>query len=132
MWTGLRKPFLVIPGILLGFAGLGTFLVNNLTIIYISVALLGICELIFMPVIFTICMELPGTTPRVAAFTIAAMLAVGNVCAFTGPLIVGFLTDITGSYLPGLVVCSVLSWSLLIGGFLLPETGPRAKQPINA
>ncbi len=132
MWTGLRKPFLVIPGILLGFAGLGTFLVNNLIIIYISVALLGICELIFMPVIFTICMELPGTTPRVAALTIAATLAIGNVCGFTGPLIVGFLTDITGSYLPGLVVCSVLSWSLLIGGLLLPETGPRAKQPINA
>lgn len=126
--TGLRKPFLIIPGILLGFAALGTFLVNNLSIIYISIALFGICELIFMPVIFTMCMELPGTTPRVAALTIAAMLAIGNVLGFTGPLIVGFLADITGSFLPGLVVCSILSWSLLIGGLFLPETGPRAKQ----
>ena len=66
--------------------------------------------------------------PQVAALIIAAMLAIGNVLGFTGPLIVGFLTDITGSYLPGLVVCSVLSWSLLIGGLLLPDTGPRAKQ----
>ena len=132
MRTGLRKPFLVIPGILLGFAALATFLVNNLVVIYISIALFGICQLISMPVIFTICMELPGTTPQVAALTIAAMLAIGNVLGFTGPLIVGFLTDMTGSYLPGLVVCSVLSWSLLIGGLLLPETGPRAKQPTNA
>jgi len=129
MRTGLRKPFLLIPGILLGFAALGTFLVNNLSIIYVSIALFGICELIFMPVIFTVCMELPGTTPQVAALIIAAMLAIGNVLGFTGPLIVGFLTDITSSYLPGLVVCSVLSWSLLIGGLLLPETGPRAKRP---
>jgi len=129
MRTGLRKPFLIIPGILLGFAALGTFLVNNLSIIYVSIALFGICELIFMPVIFTVCMELPGSTPSVAALVIAAMLAIGNVLGFTGPLIVGFLTDITGSYLPGLVVASVLSWSLFIGGLLLPETGPRAKRP---
>jgi cyanate permease len=129
MWAGLRKPFLIIPGILLGFAGLGTFLVDNLTIIYISITLLGICNLMFLPILFTICMELPVTTPRVAALTIAAMLAVGNISGFIGPLIVGFLTDITNSYLPGLVVCSVLSWSVPIGGFLLPETGPRVKQP---
>jgi cyanate permease len=42
MQTGLRKPFLVIPGLLLGFTAMGTFLFNNLTIIYISIALFGI------------------------------------------------------------------------------------------
>ena len=128
MRTGLRKPFLVIPGFLIGFAGLGTFLVNNLAIIYISVALFGICNFIFQPLIFTLAMELPGMSPREASVVIAAALALGNFAGFMGPLIVGFLTEISGSYLPGLVVCSILSWSLLIGGLLLPETGPGAKR----
>lgn len=128
MWTGLRKPFLIIPGILLGPAALGTFLVNDLTIIYISVALFGICSLIFLPAIFTLAMELPGMSPQVAPVVIAAALAMGNFVAATGPLMVGFLTDISGSYLPGLIVCSVLSLTLFIGGLLLPETGPKAKR----
>ena len=129
MWTGLRKPFLVIPGFLIGLAGLGMFLVNEPMIIYTSVALFGICVWIFRPAMFTMCMELPGMTPQVVVVVIAAAVTLGNIAGFAGPLIVGFLTDISGSYLPGLAVCSVLSWSLLLGGLLLPETGPRAKRP---
>jgi len=125
-WTGLRKPLLVIPGILIGFATMSTFLFNNLIIIYLSVIFLGLCGLIFMPSVFTIAMELSGS-PREAAIVISAALALGNVAGSTGPFIVGFLTDVTGSYLPGFLLCSILSWSLLVGGLLLPETGPRAR-----
>lgn len=129
MRTGLRKPFLVIPGLLLGFAGLGTFLVNNLAVIYISIALFGICDFIFQPIVFTLAMELPGISPREASIVIAAAMGLGNLAGFTGPLIVGYLAEMSGSYLPGLVICSILSWSLLVGGLLLPETGPGAKRP---
>lgn len=128
MRTGLRKPFLIIPGVIIGFAALGTFIINNPVVNYISVAVFGICDYMFVPVVFTISMELPDTTPTVAALVIAAMLAIGNVFGFTGPMIVGFLTDLTGSYLPGLLTCSVLGFSLLVGGLLLPETGPRGKK----
>jgi len=75
-------------------------------------------------------MELPRMSPQAAAVMFATALAVGNLAGFTGPLIVGFLADISGSYLPGLIVCSVLSWSLFVGGILLPETGPNSKQVI--
>ena len=73
---------------------------------------------------FTVAMELPDTNPRIAAVAIAVALTIGNFAGFFGPLIVGLLADISGSYLPGLVTSSILSWSLLIGGLLLPETGP--------
>ncbi|MBA7704390.1 putative L-galactonate transporter [subsurface metagenome] len=127
MRTGLRKPFLIIPGILISFAALGTFLVDNAAVNYISIALFGVCDYMFVPVLFTICMELPNTTPSIASLVIAAMLAIGNVCGFTGPMIVGFLADSTGSYLPGMLVCSLLGLSLFVGGLFLPETGPNAK-----
>ena len=42
-------------------------------------------------------------------------------------LLVGYLADMTGSYLPGFIACAVFSLSLLIAGALLPETGPKAK-----
>jgi cyanate permease len=128
MWVGLRRPFLLIPGLLIGFAGLGSFLFNQPIVIYASVIIFGICIWIFRPSILTLCMELPGMSPSVAAVIIAAALAIGNLVGFTGPLIVGFLFDIYGSYLPGLIVCSILSFSLFICGLLLPETGPKAKQ----
>jgi cyanate permease len=127
MRTGLRKPFLIIPGLLLGIAALGTFITNNLVVIYISVALFGICDLIYMPSLITLAMELPGLSPHTAAVVIAMGMAIGNLSGFAGPLLVGWLTDMTGSYLPGFIICSLLSFSLFIGALLLPETGPAAK-----
>jgi cyanate permease len=124
---GLRKPFLVVPGVLIGFAALGTFLVNNLAVIYISIAVFGFCVVVFQPVLITLTMELPGMTPQRAAIVIAMTWAIGNFAGFFGPMIVGFLADATDSYLPGLITCSVLSLSLLAAGLLLPETGPRRK-----
>ncbi len=73
-------------------------------------------------------MELPGVTPRTGAIVLALALGVGNVGGFAGPLIVGYLADLTGSYMPGLIICCALSLSLFAGGVLLPETGPRGKQ----
>ena len=67
-------------------------------------------------------------SPQATAVVIATAMAISNFAGFAGPLIVGFLTDLFGSYLPGLVVCSLLSWSLFVGGLLLPETGPKAKR----
>ncbi len=128
MRIGLRRPFLVVSGLLTGLAALGCFMFNNLVIILISVLLFGVFSSLALPSIFTIPMELPDVTPRLGTVALALTLAAGNFGAFMGPLIVGYLADWTGSYLPGFVACSVLSFSLFIGGLLLPETGPRAKQ----
>ncbi len=130
MRTGLRKPFLVIPGLLITLAGLGTFLFNAPLVIYISIAVFGICVWIFRPSLITICMELPQMTPQLAAGTIAVAVGIANITGFFGPLIVGSLADLSGSYFPGLMICSLLSSSLLVGGLLLPKTGTRTKQPV--
>jgi cyanate permease len=59
---------------------------------------------------------------------ISAIQCGGNLGNFIGPLIVGYLADITGSYLPGFIICAVISLSLLVAGLLLQETGPKAKK----
>ena len=58
---------------------------------------------------------------------VAMMLVGGNLGNFMSPLIVGYLVDVTGSYLPGFIIFIVLSYVLMIAGILLPETGPRGR-----
>lgn len=128
MWLGRRKPFLIIPGALIGFAGLGTFIINNPLLNISCVILFGICVQIYMPSIFTITMELPGMSARTVALALAVGTAMGDIGGFVGPLLVGYTADATASYIPGFVGCCVLSSSLLVGGLLLPETGPKAKK----
>ncbi len=124
---GLRRPILIGAGLLLGVSALGCILTDNPFIIYPSVVIMGMAGSIYMPSVFTIPGELPGMTPRTGALILSLALGEGNFGGFIGPLIVGYLTDLTGSYLPGFLICCVLSLSLLIGGLLLPETGPKAR-----
>jgi len=131
MQLGLRKPFLLIPGLLMGPVALGCFMFNNTAIILISVALFGIFSSLQTASIFTIPMELPGLTPRTGAIVLAFALGVGCVGGFIGPLIIGYLADLSGSYMPGLLICCALSLSLFIGGMFLPETGPKARRIIT-
>jgi MFS family permease len=94
----------------------------------IALAIYGVFGVIYMPSVLTIPMELPGMTPETGSLMLAFALGAGNLGGFIGPLIVGYLTDLTGSYLPGFFICCVLSLSLFVGGLLLPETGPNAKK----
>jgi nitrate/nitrite transporter NarK len=75
-------------------------------------------------------MELPNMTPRTGGVVLAFCLGIGNFGGFLGPVIVGYLTDLTGSYWPGFLICFAMSFSLLVGGLLLPETGPKARKPV--
>lgn len=127
MRLGRRKPFLIIPGILMGPLALAALMFNNYAAIFISVALFGIFSALQSASILTIPMELPGMTPRTGAMALSLSFGVGNIGGFIGPLMVGYLTDLTGSYLPGFIICAALSATLLVSGLLLPETGPKAR-----
>ncbi len=128
MRLGVRRPLLIISGLFMGISALGCFMVNNTGVIFLSGALFGVFGVVYMPSFLTIPMELPGMRPQTGVLVLALALACGNFGGFMGPLIVGYLTDITGSYIPGFLICCVLSLSLLISGILLPETGPGAKR----
>jgi CP family cyanate transporter-like MFS transporter len=125
---GLRRPILIISGLMLGVTGVASFIVNNPYIIFPAVALYGFFAIVYMPSVLTIPMELPGMTPQQGAIILSLAMAAGNLAGFIEPIAVGYLADYTGSYLPGFLVCCVLSLSLFVGGLLLQETGPGAKK----
>ena len=127
MRFGRRKPFVILSGALVGIAAMSAVLFNNPVIIFISVAMFGIVGNIQNPTLFTIPMELPNMSIRSGMIVIAVMQCGGNLGNFAGPLIVGYIADLTGSYIPGFLISAILSLSLLAAGILLPETGPKGK-----
>lgn len=124
---GLRKPLLTISGMFIGLSAISAVLFNNLYVIYGSVAIFGILGGLQVSSLFTIPMELPNMSVRSGVIVISVMQVGGNLGNFLSPLIVGYLADVTGSYLPGFIMFSVFSLSLLVAGLLLPETGPKAR-----
>ena len=128
MRIGRRKPFIIIPGIFMGMSAMSALLFNNPALIFLTVACFGVFANLQTPTLFTIPMELQNASPRMGVLIINAMQCGGTLGAFVGPLIVGYLADTTGSYLPGFVICAVISLSLLVAGLLLPETGPKARK----
>ena len=128
MLIGRRKPFLIIPGVFMGLSAISALLFNNPALIFLTVACFGVFSNLQTPTLFTIPMELKNTSPRTGVTIVNAMQCGGTLGAFVGPLIVGYLADTTGSYLPGFIICAVISLSLLVVGLLLPETGPKAKK----
>ena len=128
--VGRRKPFLLVPGIVLPFAAIGSFLLFNHPFpIAISAIILGLCFSVFIPAFFTIPMELPGVTLERVAIVTAAALTMGNGATVISPLLIGFLTDALDSYLPGLTIVAVLPLTLVITALAIPETGPKACRP---
>ena len=123
-----RRPFLIVPGILAGFAGFGSFLLAGSPAVYIVMIALGFVCWFYVPVLMTIPMELPGTDPKRVSLIFAAIMAIGSVMIFIAPLVVGASIDLLGSYLPGLAFFSALAWSLAVSGFLLPETGALERE----
>jgi len=79
-------------------------------------------------VLMTIPMELPGTDPNRVSVTFGTILTIGGIMTFLSSLTVGVITDVTGSFLPGFALFSVLAWSLAVAGFLLPETGVAERE----
>ena len=59
-----KRLFFIIPGILVGLGGFGSFLVVDPVIISVCVVLLGIGTWVYQPMLLTLPMELPWMTPK--------------------------------------------------------------------
>ena len=118
-----RRPFLILSGVVGGLAGSATFLLAGSAAIYPALLLLGFGAWFYLPILFTIPMEVPDAVPERVSLVLATIGTLGGFLSFVAPLAVGILTDVLGSYIPGFVIFAVLSWSLVIAGVMLTETG---------
>jgi cyanate permease len=120
--TRKRRPFLIIPGTLAGFAGLTVLVLPDSAALYIAVAILGFVCWFYLPALLTIPMDMYPNDPHRVSLISATLLSIGGIASSVAPPTVGAIADLTGSLVPGLAACAVLGWTLGIAGVLMPPT----------
>ena len=118
-----RRPFMFLSGIMLGVTGFASVMLAEYSFIYVILIIYGAGSWLYTPFHATIPQEMQGTSPEKAAATIACVFAIGGSLSFLAPILIGYLADITGTYLYGFAIVAALSWSLVISTYFLPETG---------
>lgn len=124
---GLRRPLVMMAGSLMPIAAIGLVISPFSSLRVVSAIVLGASFFLYVAPLFTIPMELPGMTPRRVALMMGCVFSLSYVVSFLSPLLVGKLKDLTGSFLPGLLLFALASATLALGGYLLPETGPKRR-----
>ena len=72
----------------------------------IPVAVIGFGMGGLAPLIRSIPVELDGIGPALTATAVGLVFAVGEIGGFLGPVLIGALRDLTGSFAPGLLLCA--------------------------
>ena len=116
-----KRLFFIIPGILVGLGGFGSFLINNIVGIYVSMIFLAIGAWIYQPILLSLPMELAWMTPNKIAIVWGASMTIAGFGMFLSPMIVGISKDILGTFVPGFIICTVPALALIITGILLPK-----------
>jgi len=120
----LRIPTVRLAGCILVPAAMGMFLFKSDISVLVCAVLTGFGMFLWRSPFFTVPQELPGTTPEKAGYMMSIFWAVSYLAATIAVWFVGRLTEITGTFIPGFILVSILAGSLLVGSFLIPETGP--------
>lgn len=116
-----RRPFFIVPGILVALGSFGAFLFADVNAVQVSVILLGIGTWVYQPILLTLPMQLPWMTPRKITVVWGASLSIAGLGMFLSPIVVGAARDISGSFIPGFAIWALLACSLIVTGVFLPR-----------
>lgn len=125
--TGLRLPFLRWPGLFFIISILGMVFFKNPIFIIISAICSGFGLFLGSAAFYTIPQELPGVTVKKASYMMSVFWMVCYIFATLNVWLVGKIAEVSGSLINGFIFSIILSGSIFIGSFLLPETGPARK-----
>jgi len=120
---GLRRPFLWILGLISGPAIMAIALSSNISM-WFAIFLTGFSTAGIVTLVLVIPTELPEIA-RLVASSVGLISSLGNIGPFLFPIAVGYLKDITGSFLPAMVMLAVIAEITLILGLLMRETGRK-------
>ncbi|MFW9800142.1 MAG: CynX/NimT family MFS transporter [Candidatus Thorarchaeota archaeon] len=119
--AGSRKPIVIITlfiqGISMVLAGLtyGPSLLASL-VVY------GVTSGASMPLLLVVLIDLPDVGAENTGVASGVFFSIGAFCGFIGPIIVGYLTDITGSFIPAVTALALIVEAMIVLTVFLKET----------
>ncbi len=125
-WMGQRKPFVLVPGIVLPIAYTLLLQAPSVPVAALILFTIGAFAMGVAPILFTIPMDL-RLAHREVAVGQGLIRTIFPFSAMWGPLFVGLMQEGTGSLFIGLAIVAPLNIILFINGMLLPETGIRGR-----
>jgi len=118
--VGLRKPFIWVTSIVaaaaLYFAGTTTG-----TSLWVSVILYGFLIGSMAPIVLAMPVELVGALYSATAG--GFILVGGYLGAIVAPWLAGYLSTVTGSFVPAVIMCTIMTAIDAVCGLMLKETG---------
>ncbi len=123
--VGLRKPFLLILGLLSGPAiyAVGTMLGSAE---WIFAFIIGFSTIGVLTLVLTIPIELTSSVSLVAS-AVGLISSIGNIGSFLMPTVVGQIRDLTGSFTLAVLLLAVIGEFMLILSLPITETGRKRK-----
>ncbi|MFW9976163.1 MAG: CynX/NimT family MFS transporter [Candidatus Thorarchaeota archaeon] len=119
--AGSRKPIIVIvlliEGICIYVAGISSGL-SLLT----SLIIYGIVSGAHMPLMLVVMMDLPDVGAEYTGIASGLFFSIGAGMGFTGPILVGYLKELTSSFIPALIVLVLIVEAMIGLAIVLRET----------
>jgi MFS family permease len=122
---GLRKPFILLLGLASGPVIYAIGVLHG-PALWIAAFLSGFCIIGVLAVLLAIPVEHPLMANNVGS-AVALITSFGNIGSLVMATLVGYLRDVTGSFLWGIVILAILGESMLIIGLPLTETGRKRR-----
>ncbi len=118
--AGSRKPviiaILLIQGISIIIVGIAVEL-----LLLASLAIYGIFSGAMMPVLLVVLMDLPDIGAEYTGVASGVYFSIGASMGFTGPILVGYLTDLAGSFIPAMILLAIVVEAMIILTWFLKE-----------
>ncbi len=119
---GRTRAALVGCGVLGGVGALGLLTTpETVLLLAVPVVLVGVGMGGLAPLIRSVPVELDGIGPSLTATAVGVIFAIGEVGGFLGPVLIGWLRDLTGSFTPGIVLCAIAAFVAALAGIAMAD-----------
>ncbi len=126
--VGLRKPFILVLGLVTGPIVYAAGTVQGPSV-WLFAFLLGLCSIGVLTLVVAIPVEHRQTAFYVGS-AVGIISSFGNLGSFLMPTVMGFVKDVTGSFLLAVMMLAVFGELMLILGLALTETGTKKRKTI--
>lgn len=122
-----KKPLILV---LLAVTGFGIYLMGTSTgfVLWGSLIVYGFCSGALTPLMMLVLMDMHDVGTELMGAAGGLYFMVGEIGGFSGPFVMGYVKDYTGSFLFGIVLLAILVEIMLIPAFILRE---RKSNPEN-